>query len=57
MKVIILQTDISWANPKANVQKVDEMLARCGEADLFVLPEMFSTGFLYPAGRNSRTCG
>ena len=45
MKVIILQTDISWANPKANVQKVDEMLARCGEADLFVLPEMFSTGF------------
>ena len=38
MKVIILQTDISWANPKANVQKVDEMLARCGEADLFVLP-------------------
>ena len=46
MKVIILQTDISWANPKANVQKVDEMLARCGEADLFVLPEMFSTGFV-----------
>lgn len=45
MKVIILQTDISWANPKANVQKVDEMFARCGEADLFVLPEMFSTGF------------
>lgn len=45
MKVIILQTDISWANPKVNVQKVDEMFARCGEADLFVLPEMFSTGF------------
>lgn len=45
MKITILQTDISWANPKANVLKADEMIARCGEADLFVLPEMFSTGF------------
>lgn len=45
MKIVILQTDICWANPAENRERVAEMMERYGEADLFVLPEMFSTGF------------
>lgn len=45
MKIAILQTDIDWANPSVNVKNVDEIIDRQEKADLFVLPEMFSTGF------------
>lgn len=45
MKIVILQTDIVWADPAANVKKADEILSRYENVDLFVLPEMFSTGF------------
>ena len=43
--MIVLQTDICWANPKMNVQRLEAMIDRHGDADLIVLPEMFSTGF------------
>lgn len=45
MKIVILQTDIYWANPKENLKRAEEMLKKYAEVDLFVLPEMFSTGF------------
>lgn len=45
MKVTILQTDISWANPTENIKSVERMLDDNPGADLYVLPEMFSTGF------------
>lgn len=45
MKIVILQTDIYWANPKKNLERAEEMLKKYAEVDLFVLPEMFSTGF------------
>lgn len=45
MKIVILQTDIYWANPKKNLECAEEMLKKYAEVDLFVLPEMFSTGF------------
>ncbi|MBR5282080.1 MAG: amidohydrolase [Alistipes sp.] len=45
MKVTILQRDIEWANPTLNVQRAEEAIARNAGADLYVLPEMFSTGF------------
>ncbi len=45
MKIAILQTDIDWGNPSVNVKKADEMIDRYEQVDLFVLPEMFSTGF------------
>ena len=51
MKVTILQRNIEWANPALNVQRADEAIARNVGADLYVLPEMFSTGFCtYPEG-------
>ena len=45
MKLTILQRNIEWANPQANVERADEAINRLPDADLFVLPEMFSTGF------------
>ena len=45
MKVVILQTDISWASPEENVRNADAAIDKYESVDLFVLPEMFSTGF------------
>ena len=45
MKIAILQTNIDWGNPSANVTKADEIIDCYEQTDLFVLPEMFSTGF------------
>ena len=51
MKVTLLQQNIVWANPEANVKHIDELLASAEPADLYILPEMFSTGFATsPAG-------
>ncbi|MBR5862988.1 MAG: amidohydrolase [Alistipes sp.] len=45
MKVTILQRDIEWAKPAVNIQRAEEAIGRNAGADLYVLPEMFSTGF------------
>ena len=45
MKVTILQRDIEWANPSLNMLRTEEAIDRNAGADLYVLPEMFSTGF------------
>lgn len=51
MKVTILQRDIMWADPQENVRRADEAIDRNAGADLYVLPEMFSTGFCtHPEG-------
>ncbi len=45
MKITILQRDISWANPKQNLQRAEDAINRNIGSDVYVLPEMFSTGF------------
>lgn len=46
MKIALLQYPIEWANPQANVGLLDERLRSiAGQAELAVVPEMFSTGF------------
>lgn len=45
MKITILQRDIEWANPAVNVSRADEAIDRNPGSDIYVLPEMFSTGF------------
>lgn len=45
MKLTILQRDIVWGDPAANAARLEETLGQLPEADLYVLPEMFSTGF------------
>ncbi|MCF0203023.1 MAG: amidohydrolase [Bacteroidaceae bacterium] len=44
-KLSLFQTDIVWADPKANRQKAEEMMLSAEKSDVYVLPEMFSTGF------------
>lgn len=45
MKITLLQTDIVWANPEANRKHAEELLEAAEKSDVYVLPEMFSTGF------------
>lgn len=45
MKVTIFQQDIVWDNPKQNVAKANQAIDSNACSDLYVLPEMFSTGF------------
>ena len=45
MKIVLLQTDIAWANLEANVKNADAEIDKYEGVDLYVLPEMFSTGF------------
>lgn len=45
MIVTILQQDIRWAEPMENVKRADEAIGNNPGSDLYVLPEMFSTGF------------
>lgn len=48
MKIIGLNLDIIWKNKPANFKLIEEELIG-QEADLFLLPEMFSTGFCMDA--------
>lgn len=46
LKITLLQIDIAWENKVENFVQVERMIAEnYKHTDLFVLPEMFSTGF------------
>lgn len=45
MKVTLLQTDIHWAQPLENIHEAARLLSAADGSDLYVLPEMWSTGF------------
>ena len=45
MIVKLFQQDIVWGDSEANRRHLDEMLETSGGADLYVFPEMFTTGF------------
>jgi predicted amidohydrolase len=45
MKVTILQLNSVWGNPDENIKKVEHLMAEAPDSDLYVLPEMWSTGF------------
>lgn len=51
MKITLLQQDIVWADRTANQQRYEKIIQEAEHADLYVLPEMWSTGFATePAG-------
>ncbi|EJL73708.1 nitrilase-related carbon-nitrogen hydrolase [Chryseobacterium populi] len=52
MKITGLNLDIIWKNKYGNFQLIEEQLKN-EEADLFLLPEMFSTGFCMDASEVS----
>jgi len=45
MKIVLLQTDIQWAHPQVNIQRAEMLMKQKPAADLYVLPEMWATGF------------
>lgn len=46
MKIALFQTNLVWENPKLNRTFIEEyFMSEADEFDLFVLPEMFTTGF------------
>lgn len=44
MNVVLLQMDIAWGDPVKNIDSAEQLMDG-KEADLFVLPEMWATGF------------
>lgn len=45
MKITLLQLDIVWGDPESNIRKSEKLIAEAPDSDLYVLPEMWSTGF------------
>ena len=45
MKVTIIQLDIEWGSPQKNIKKIELLMRQAPDSDLYVLPEMWSTGF------------
>jgi predicted amidohydrolase len=45
MKVTLLQTDICWGDAPANIKQAEALIDASEDSDLYVLPEMWSTGF------------
>jgi len=45
LRITWVQADLSWEDPKTNLQLFRELLSGVAETDLVLLPEMFNTGF------------
>lgn len=45
MKITILQTNPIWKSPEDNLTEVEQLLGSSPGSDLYVLPEMWTTGF------------
>ncbi|TAD97415.1 MAG: amidohydrolase [Bacteroidetes bacterium] len=45
LKISIIQSELHWQNPSANLAMFEEKIWQIKESDLIVLPEMFTTGF------------
>lgn len=45
MKIVLVQMNLAWCDSQANLYHAEEMIRRQPDADVYVLPEMFTTGF------------
>ncbi len=50
MKATLVQMDIAWEQPIVNRQRAEELMQAAPASDLYVLPEMFTTGFAVTPG-------
>jgi len=50
MKVSLIQQDILWGDAQANLDHLDTLLSKAPGSDLYVFPEMFTTGFATQEG-------
>lgn len=57
MKTTILQTDIAWGDTGENLRRCEQLLDRSAGSDLYLLPEMFTTGFCTDPVGIADTCG
>lgn len=56
LRLTLVQTDIIWENPSANIELlIPQLDALQGQTDVAVLPEMFSTGFTMQPVRQAET--
>lgn len=46
MRVTVIQKDIKWGEVQENLASFSECIDRAPKSDIYVLPEMFSTGFI-----------
>ena len=46
MEIALLQTDIVWGDKEENLQRVELLMDEHPNVQLYVLPEMFATGFM-----------
>ena len=46
MRVTLLPIDIAWTAPHVNILRAEKLMKESPSADLYVLPEMWSTGFV-----------
>lgn len=53
MNVNLIQFDIAWNDPKANISKLHSILDENKLSGLVVLPEMFTTGFSFLSGERA----
>jgi omega-amidase len=54
MKISIIQSDIAWEDKPANFGKLENIINRSAfNADIYILPEMFNTGFSLEPDKNS----
>lgn len=54
MRVALLQFDPAYLEPEANLDRADELLAPV-EADLIVLPELFTSGYFFRSTGDARS--
>ncbi len=46
MKATLIQMDIKWCDIRANIAAAERLMLAAERSDLYVLPEMFTTGFV-----------
>lgn len=45
MKIALIQMDLAWCNTQDNLGRAEQLITNNPGADVYVLPEMFTTGF------------
>jgi predicted amidohydrolase len=51
MKITVIQQDIAWKDVETNIANLEQLVAKAERADLYLFPEMCSTGFcMQPQG-------
>lgn len=51
MKITVIQQDIAWKDVATNIERLKKLVATAERADLYLFPEMCSTGFcMQPQG-------